>query len=395
MMDQLSDKFPGEKISYNDYQVFLPGDIYLATKLPFDGKVRQKTEEAMWALGDFSNATQSFANAAVLIQAYKHKEATATSSIEGTAASVEDVYAARVSTSGSNGTDSKKEGDIEEINAYLNALEKSQELLEKIPLCNHLLRETHAVLLDQARGKNKSPGKFRTGEVWIGADNPKNASFNPPSVNYVAPAMSNLEKFMQDDSTDVQISPLVKVALLHYQFEIIHPFFDGNGRLGRLLITLYLQSRGLIEEPSLHISDYLSRHRDHYFMNLNQARNSNEWLADWVVFLLVAIIEAARQGKATAERINKLKKDCRDKITSSTKIKIKQQMDCLELLFLNPVTTIAHIQQELKIERNAAARMIKRFTELGILSQQSDNRRNKTHTFKQYMDLIEHKKEVF
>lgn len=374
---QLSSKFPGEYISSGDQQHFLPGDIYLVSNIFLGSEVRQRAEEALWALGKFSYVIENMTASKNFIDAYKVKEATETSRIEGTLADMKDVYAATAAS-----PEEKMQRDLEEIRAYLKAWDRALDLLQDLPVGSRLFRETHAVLLDHPCGKDKWPGEIRPIDVWVGR-----GSYVPPPYRYVPLAMENLDKFIQDDKVEMHV--MAKMALLHYQFETIHPFVDGNGRLGRMLISLFLQSQGFMTTPTLYISAYFSKNRKEYYQRLNEAGKSSEGLISWLLFFLNGVIEITRQGVETAEKINKLKEKCADIVKTSNGRQIEADLKFLGGLFLNPVVSNTTTRQKTGAHRDAAARTIRRFASHGILAKMNDSQKSSVYFFAEYLKLLE------
>lgn len=381
MIKKLPSKFPGKHIPYNGHKAFLPADIYSARKLVLSDKVRAQAEKAMWRIGFFSRAIEATPDVKAFIDACKVKEAVETNRIEGTRAEMQDVYVARLT-----GKADRHTLDIVEIESYLKSLDLALDLHQEMPLSNRMLREAHALLLDHPRGRHKAPGEFRNIEVWIGGDRPETASFNPPPPEYVPLAMENFEKFMQDDG--IKCPSIVKLALLHYHFETIHPFRDGNGRIGRMIVPLFLQAAGWLKHPGLAISSYLFEHRAWYYCNLGMPRQSSEGLDDWLFYFLTALDRMAELGATAAMEMVDLKAGCVEKIKGSKGRQIKQDLAFLDILFKSPATSIAAVEQQMGVPNHVASRKLKRLASLEILSKRSDSKKDSVYTFKKFMDIF-------
>ena len=382
MIKELPSAYPGEHIPYNSYQAFLPADLYSAAELDLSDAVRAQADKALWWLGKFSRAIEATPDADAFVDACKVKEAVETSRIEGTRADAQDLYVARLT-----GKADCDPLDIAEIEGYAKSLDRALDLHQDLPLSNRLLREAHASLLDQPRGHNKTPGEFRNVEVWIGGRTPENASYNPPPPGYVPLAMGNFEKFMQDDG--VAMHSIVKLALLHYHFEAIHPFRDGNGRTGRMIVALFLQAKGWLERPALTISSYLFERRREYYHHLNHARQSSQGVNEWLLYFIEGIACAAELGVDAASAMTALKAACEEKIKASSGRRIKLDLAFLDSLFKSPATSIAAVEKEMGVPRHVASRMLQRMAALGILSKYSESKKSSVHIFKEYIDLLE------
>ena len=257
-MTQFSDTFPGnERNSRLGYDFYLPGDLFQCQSIPFSMKIFQEMEHASLTLGEFSTLIKRIPNPELFLHCYLSKEATLSSKIEGTQTEIEDAYFDDADIQ------IERRDDWSELQAYIKAFNEAVQSLKALPLCTRLIRQAHQTLLSQVRGKDKLPGEFRRSQNWIGGSRPDNAHFVPPPYEYVSDLMGNLEKFIQDQKTP--IPHLIKVALIHYQFETIHPFLDGNGRIGRMLISLYLVENkiptlGRRTPKALTLLDYLFSH---------------------------------------------------------------------------------------------------------------------------------------
>jgi len=264
----------------NNYQSFSPSPVNLEWTWD-NAHINTLLEEATRSLGELNAFSVIVPDIDLFIEMHIAKEASFSSRIEGTRTKVDEAVMAKEMLA------PEKRDDWQEVQNYINAMNFALEKLTDLPLSSRLLRETHAVLLQSGRGKHKSPGEFRRSQNWIGGSKPENAVYIPPQHIEISKLMTDLESFWHN--SEIQVPHLIRVAISHYQFETIHPFLDGNGRIGRLLIPLYLISHGLLIKPSLYISDYLENHRLDYFDALSNVRRNND-LMQWVRFFLTAII---------------------------------------------------------------------------------------------------------
>jgi Fic family protein len=257
--------------------------------------------------------------------------------------------------------------------------------LNTIPLSNRLIKKAHKILLSHVRGKTKNPGEFRKSQNWIGGATISDATFIPPSAEHVADLMSDLEKFLHNESTG--IPHLVKVAIAHYQFETIHPFLDGNGRIGRLMITLYLVNAGMLEKPLLYTSDYFEKNKSLYYDKLTFARDKND-LAGWIYYFLQAIESTALRAVASLNEIISLK----DNLTT-TKIptlgrKTKNAQKLLDLIFTRPVVTGSFVSDNIGLSPKASNDLIRDFISLKILKEVTGHKRNRLFVFLEYFNIL-------
>lgn len=307
------------------------------------------------------------------------KEATLSSRIEGTQTSVEEAFLK------SEDIRPEERDDWQEVQNYIIAMNYAVQTLNELPLSNRLIRETHKRILHGVRGQHKLPGEFRSSQNWIGGASLADAVFVPPPKHEVLDLMGDLENFLHNE--DIFISELVRVAIAHYQFETIHPFLDGNGRIGRLLITLFLVSKELLIRPSLYISAFFQEHRSIYFDNLSGVRNHNN-IGQWLKFFMVGVIQTAESSVITFRKITFLRQELELKITV-LKNKRTNSKKLLHHLFSQPVVTAKDVASLLKITAPTANSLLKEFTNLGILKEKTGYRRNRVFSFTDYLALFE------
>ena len=316
-------------------------------------------------------------NIDLFISMYVRKEALMSSQIEGTQATLEDVLYPMLE----NNTN-RPVGDV--VN-YIKATDFAINRLKELPLCNRLIKEAHKVLLAGVRGQNKCPGEFRHSQNWIGGAGStlQNARYIPPSVEDMQQAMSDLEKYINaEDNLDV----LIRAGLIHYQFETIHPFLDGNGRIGRLLITLFLMEQNVLTTPALYISYFLKKNRIEYYDRMSEVRLKGNY-EQWIKFFLEAVYESAKDAVETIDKLTALHdKNCA-KITNLGR-RAKNGMRVFEYLESNPIIEIKKTSQELDIAFNTISSVIKDLINIGVLEQTSTQSRNRTFVYKEYLEIL-------
>jgi Fic family protein len=321
-----------------------------------------------------------YVNIDLYISIHLAKEATQSSRIEGTQTRIEESFMREADLT------VEKRDDWAEVQNYIQAMNNAIALFEKLPFSSRLIRETHKVLMQGVRGASKNPGEFRSSQNWIGGATINDARFVPPPHNEIAALMSDLEKF---NDFDHPMPALLKIALLHYQFETIHPFLDGNGRVGRLLISLYLVHTGILRQPILYLSDFFERHRMIYYDKLMLARTNNDLLG-WLKFFLVGVRETADQGVQTFDGIMQLEKglDSRLKFLGS---RAEAARKVVESLFRNPVTDVNLVKACIGKSNVTAYKLIASLESAGILQEVTGLQRNRIYVFREYLDLFENK----
>jgi Fic family protein len=361
------------------YKAFIPTPLPPEPGLSINNDFLKNQEQATLSLARLDGLTYGLLNIDLFIAMYVKKEALLSAQIEGTQASLENIFEYE------QGVAVENVNDVKDVVNYIKALDYGIKRLQTLPMSVRLIKELHAILLDDTRGSHKTPGEFKRTQNWIGPSGGtlKNAVFVPPPPEEAAEAMSDLEKYMHSDT---HYSELINCALMHYQFETIHPFLDGNGRLGRLLITLYLYWKGVIEKPILYSSYYFKLHRQEYYDRLMMVRNNGNY-EQWVDFFLKAVSEASNSAINDTKKILALQSKHQAllwerKISSSVAVLLLQQ------LFYTPVITIKDVEKRFSITYPTAAHLINQFVAAGILQEVTGQKRAKRFVYREYMDIL-------
>ena len=354
------------------YYSFKPSP--LPPELEYNKELTAKLIEANNRVAALEALVYRIPDISLFISMYVRKEALLSSQIEGTQCTLEDVLKTEL--------EANSNLDVKEVINYVNAFSYAIDRMQTLPLCNRLIKETHEILLSNTRGDDKAPGEFRTSQNWIGGKGCtlKNARYIPPNVDDMLDAMSELEKFI---NTEDGIDPLIKAGLIHYQFETIHPFLDGNGRIGRLLIILYLIDKHVISKPALYISYFLKNNRIEYYDRMSEVRRKGDY-KQWIMFFLDAVKESAEDALDTIDKLIALHNQTLGKIDSSK----KNAIALLEYIEKHPIIETKATATALGISYNTVAKLISSFEDLGILKQTSKNGKAKIYSYSDYIEIL-------
>ena len=367
----------GTYINQGSYKSFQPELI--SGKWVIDNmEVLSLLSQADRQLGRLDMYSEYIPNIDLFISMHVLKEATQSSKIEGTKTNIEEALLNREDIS------EEKRDDWEEIQNYIAALNKAIEKLNEIPFSSRLIRQTHEILLSGVRGKRKLPGEFRSSQNWIGGASISDATFIPPIHTTINEYMGDLEKFAHDN--EHYFPELLKIALIHYQFETIHPFLDGNGRVGRLMITLYLVEKGLLKKPILYLSDFFEKNRTLYYDNLMKVREKQD-INQWFKFFLVGVIETAKNSISTFDKILKLQKDIETRIQGMGSRSVSANT-VVKQLYQHPVIQARKVQEITGLSMPTAYKIIEGLEELKVLKEGTGAKRGKLYFFKEYIDLF-------
>ncbi|MBR5937218.1 MAG: Fic family protein [Clostridiales bacterium] len=359
------------------YKSFRPAPLPPSPELNVDSDMINKLVEANRNLVRLDTASKLIPNVELFISMYVRKEALISSQIEGTQCTLDDVL--------DPDADSNKNLDISDVINYVKACSFAIKRLESLPLCNRLLREIHKELLSGVRGEEKNPGEFRRSQNWIGASNCSlnEARYIPPNVDDMIAALSDLERYMNEDD---EYDPLIRIALIHYQFETIHPFLDGNGRIGRLMILLYLMEQGYLAKPIIYISYFLKKNQTEYYDRMSEVRKSGNY-EQWVRFFLEAVSAAAKDSLMTIEKLSELHESNLAKLPKTTR-KEDNTRKVFDYLEKYPIIDIKRTAVALDISFNTVSSAVNKLVQIGILKETTNASRNRVFSYEEYLNIL-------
>ncbi len=367
----------GKYILHKGYKPFLPSFINddIDWKL---GELSNLIQESSLWLGKLNSYSDLIPDIDFFIKMYATKEATNSNRIEGTRTTFDDAI------SPIEQVKPEFRDDWHEVQNYLTAINYSIEKLNELPISIRLIKEAHQILLSGVRGEHKAPGEVRKTQNWIGGSSLKDAFFIPPEPNMLPDLLTDIEKFLHNE--ELEIPEIVKAGIVHYQFETIHPFLDGNGRTGRLLIILYLISTGLLNKPVLYISDFFERNRMSYYDSLAMVKKTDN-MTQWLKFFLNGVVETAKSSIKTFDKIIKLKNDVDNKFSKIGKKAVNGQR-LIELLYSEPKVNSKTVSEKLGISVVSANGLLSTFVEIGILEEKTGFNRNRYYVFEEYVKIF-------
>ena len=359
------------------YKSFVPNPLPPVPPIELSEDIVGLLVKANSQLAVLESIAARIPNVELFISMYVRKESLMSSQIEGTQATLEDILDPMLDTNTNR--------NVADVVNYIKATEFAIARLQTLPLCNRLIKETHAVLMEGVRGQEKNPGEFRCSQNWIGGQGStlKNARYIPLSPDDMQNAMSDLEKYINADD---DLDALIRAALIHYQFETIHPFLDGNGRVGRLLITLFLMDKGILTTPALYISYFLKKNRVEYYDRMTEVRTKGNY-EQWIIFFLQAIMESAGDAASAIDELISLH-DANTSVISKLGRASKNTMLVFDYLESNPIIDIGKTAEALSITFNTASSAVRRLVDAGILVQTGGGGRNRTFAYEAYLDIL-------
>ncbi len=373
----VSDFKAGKSVQRYQYKSFEPNVVDITWQID-NAELVMLLSQANIKLGELNAFSQLIPDVDFFIKMHVLKEGTKSSKIEGTQTNIDEAIQKE------EYIQPEKKDDWQEVQNYVQAMNQAIEKLEKLPLSNRLLKQTHKTLLQGVRGKHKLPGEFRQSQNWIGGSSLGDATFIPPHQDSVVDLMADLEKFLHNEN--IPVPHLIKIGIAHYQFETIHPFLDGNGRIGRLLITLYLVSNDLLHKPTLYLSDFFEKSKSLYYDNLTRVRTHND-LTQWLKYFLEGVRSTSESSIQTFKNIIKLRSEAEHKIISLGK---KQALakSFLQFLYSNPIADAGDVAEALGINVSTAFRLIDDFIKLKMLVEVTGYKRNRIFAFDDYIKLF-------
>lgn len=360
-----------------EYKSFRPTALPPKPELDINSDMLTKLVKANNALTRLETTSKLIPNTELFVSMYVRKEALLSSQIEGTQCTLDDVLDPNI--------DTNKNLNVEEVVNYVRAATFAIDRMENLPLCNRLIKETHQELMSGVRGQEKNPGEFRRSQNWIGPANCalKDARYIPPNVEDMKSSMSDLEKYINESE---EYDPLIRIALIHYQFETIHPFLDGNGRIGRLMILLYLIDQKILSKPVIYISYFLKKNQIEYYDRISEVRRSGNY-EQWVTFFLEAVAAAAEDALQTIEKLSKLHEKNIQMLPVS-----KRGKDAVRALFdyieQHPIIDIGKTAEHLDFSYNAVSNAVKKLTAIGILRETTNASRNRVFAYDEYLAIL-------
>ncbi len=369
-------------IQHQKYRAYIPNPLPPDPKIKYDDELHELLSKADRSIGRLDGSILTLPDPDLFVFMYIRKEAVLSSQIEGTQSSLNDLLEVEAKVYRPN-----RPSDVNEVINYVAAMRYGLRRLDDLPLSVRLIREIHKLLLKDTRGQENNPGELRTRQNWIGTDGGpvQDAIFVPPPHNEVTDALSALERFLND--TRDRIPALIKIGLIHAQFETIHPFLDGNGRMGRLLITFFLCQREILSKPVLYLSYYLRRNREKYYEHLQKVRDESDW-ESWIKFFLEAVVAVADEAAKTARGIVELREKHRGLIESQCGQAAGNGLALLQSLYSKPYVSVNEVVDIVEISYQSANQLVAKFVDNDILIEITGNDRNRVFTYQAYTDLF-------
>lgn len=376
-MKSLESYNAGEYINMGDYKSFIPSKIDEDWSWN-DSELNKLVSDANLQLGKLDGYAQQIPNVDLYIKMHVKVEANKSSRIEGTRTTLDEDLLSK------DDIDPEKRNDWQEVQNYVDAMNYGIERINEIPISTRLIKEIHSILMKNVRGKDKNPGEYRTSQNWIGGSRPGNAVYVPPIASEINNCLNDLEKFINNDK--INTPDLVKIAMIHYQFESIHPFLDGNGRTGRIIIPLYLLNKGIITTPCFYISNYIEENKNAYYNFLSRVRTNNDMIS-WIKFFLEATIETAKTARVKFQNILQFTKEV-DQILPTLSVKYENAKKVIDFLYIQPKASRIEIIEKTKIPDSTVNGIINELMRVNLINEITGFSRNKVYQFTKYIELF-------
>ena len=377
-MDNRAGKWVNNLSGEMAYRSFRPAPLPPDPPIEMTGDLVSKLIEANKKLAILDGLSSRLPNMDLFVSMYVRKEALLSSQIEGTQCTLDDILNPLL--------EENTNRNVSDVVNYIKATEFALARLQELPLCNRLIRETHAVLMEGVRGQEKNPGEFRYSQNWIGGQGStiRNARYIPPNPDDMQIAMSDLEKYMNSEDT---LDPLMQAALIHYQFETTHPFLDGNGRVGRLLITLFLMEKKILSRPALYISYFLKLNRVEYYDRMTQVRKDGDY-EQWIRFFLEALAQSADDALQTIDKLTALQKESLQRLVDLPKRQMANAQKLFDYIEKNPILEIRKTASALELSYNTVSKFVSLFVDKGILQKTDQSGKAKVYSYVTYLDIL-------
>ena len=376
-MKSLESYNAGEYINMGDYKSFIPSKIDEDWSWN-DSELNKLVSDANLQLGKLDGYAQQIPNVDLYIKMHVKVEANKSSRIEGTRTTLDEDLLSK------DDIDPEKRDDWQEVQNYVDAMNYGIERINEIPISTRLIKEIHSILMKNVRGKDKNPGEYRMSQNWIGGSRPGNAVYVPPIASEINNCLNDLEKFINNDK--INTPDLVKIAMIHYQFESIHPFLDGNGRTGRIIIPLYLLNKGIITTPCFYISNYIEENKNAYYDFLSRVRTNNDMIS-WIKFFLEATIETAKTARVKFQNILQFTKEV-DQILPTLSVKYENAKKVIDFLYIQPKASRIEIIEKTKIPDSTVNGIINELMRVNLINEITGFSRNKVYQFTKYIELF-------
>lgn len=367
----------GEYIKVDEYKSFIPNKINYDWVWN-DSELNKLLAEANLQLGTLNGFAEQIPNIDIYIKMHVKVEANKSSRIEGTRTTIDEDLLEILDVN------PEKRDDWQEVQNYVEAVNYGINRIKELPVCTRLIKEIHTILMQGVRGEHKNPGEYRTSQNWIGGSRPSNAIYVPPIPNEVGNCLSDLEKFINND--EINTPDLIKIAMIHYQFESIHPFLDGNGRTGRILIPIYLLSKGLISKPCFYISDYIEKNKEAYYYFLSRVRTQNDMIS-WIKFFLGATIETAKTARIKFEKIVKFTNEM-NSVVLNMPVRPENARMVIDCMYNEPTINRKILMEKTGLKPTALKSVVNSLLEKELIVENTGYSRNQIFTFEKYINLF-------